>query len=37
VNEQLRAAFLDKKQAQIEAWSKQIETLLAGLQDATAP
>jgi DNA anti-recombination protein RmuC len=36
VNEQLRAAILDKKQAQVEAWSKQIETLRAGLQDAAA-
>lgn len=36
VNEQLRTAILDKKQAQVEAWSKQIETLRAGLQDAAA-
>ena len=37
VNEQLRTAILDKKQVQIEAWSKQVETLQAGLQDAAAP
>ncbi|MCP9801211.1 hypothetical protein [Synechococcus sp. RedBA-s] len=36
VNEQLMAAILDKKQAQVEASSKQIQTLQAGLQDAAA-
>jgi ElaB/YqjD/DUF883 family membrane-anchored ribosome-binding protein len=33
VNEQLRKAILDKKQAQVEAWSKEIEKLQASLQD----
>lgn len=31
VNEQLRKAILDKKQAQVEAWSKEIEKLQASL------
>ncbi|QNI69698.1 hypothetical protein [Cyanobium sp. NS01] len=31
-NEQLRQAILDKKQAQIEAWSAQIEQLQQGMQ-----
>ncbi len=33
-DEQLRQAILDKKQAQIEAWSAQIDQLQQGLQNA---
>lgn len=36
VNEQLRKAVLEKKQAQVEAWSMQIERLQEGLKDAAA-
>ncbi|NQV09823.1 MAG: hypothetical protein HQ527_01445 [Cyanobacteria bacterium] len=36
VNEQLRKAVLEKKQAQVEAWSMQIEKLQEGLKDAAA-
>ena len=36
VDERLRKAILDKKKAQIEAWSRQIEQLQEGLQNVTA-
>lgn len=36
VDERLRKAILDKKQAQIEAWSRQIEQLQEGLQNVTS-
>ncbi|WP_322775192.1 hypothetical protein [Synechococcus sp. CBW1107] len=36
VDERLRKAILDKKKAQIEAWSRQIEQLQEGLQNVTS-
>lgn len=35
-DEQLRKAILEKRQAQIDAWSRQVETLQEGLKDGAS-